>query len=65
MKIPIEVTIDIGQYENIKPKFEIDVPDGLKDEELVMWLWQKYHKLTERIPTQSVRIHSESEEIHD
>ena len=30
MKIPIEVTIDIGQYENIKPKFEIDVPDGLK-----------------------------------
>ena len=42
-KIKATITIDINQYENIKPEIEINVPDDLEGVDLVKWLHQEYH----------------------
>lgn len=42
-KIKAILTLDINQFENIKPEIEISVPDELENEALVMWLHNKYH----------------------
>ena len=67
MKIKAILTIDIAQFENIKPEIEIDVPDDLKNEELVAYLWNKYHKMCDPVinpkKPSRVSIHADSEEI--
>jgi len=45
MKIKAEITIAMGQYENIKPIIEIEVPDGLHSEELYWHLHDRFSKM--------------------
>ena len=45
MKLKAKVTINTGLYMDIRPEIELDVPDDLKNEQLVEWLHTKYHGL--------------------
>lgn len=45
MKIQAEVTIATGQYENIKPVIEIEVPDGLEGVKLYWHLYDMFHNI--------------------
>ena len=45
MKIKAEITIATGQFENIKPVIEIEVPDNLTGEDLFWHLHDRFHKI--------------------
>lgn len=46
MKIKAQVTIDIGQYENIKPEIEIDTENLTEAKKLLFDLWAEFHGIT-------------------
>lgn len=42
MKLKSIVTVNLGLYMDIRTEIEIDVPDELKNEQLVKYLYAKY-----------------------
>ena len=46
MKIKTSVTIDIGQYENIKPEIEIDTENLTEAKKTLFLLWSEFHGIT-------------------
>jgi hypothetical protein len=45
MKIKTTLTIDINQYENIKPEIEIDTDNLEEAKSLILKLWDEFHGL--------------------
>jgi hypothetical protein len=45
MKLKAQITIDINQYENVKPEIEIDTEDLGAAKELILKLWDAFHGL--------------------
>lgn len=45
MKIKTKCIINTGLYMHLEAEIEIDVPDNLKNENLVKWLHMQYHGL--------------------
>ena len=43
MKLKTQITIDINQFENVKPEIELDTEDLDAGLELIQKLWSKFH----------------------
>ena len=48
MKIKATLSLQINPFENIQPEIEITVPDGLKDDELVLYLWKRFNNIVSK-----------------
>jgi hypothetical protein len=59
MKIPIELTISIGEYENAKPTIEIDTDNLDEAKELVIKLWDAFHGLVKFRPVKNGKTEEE------
>jgi hypothetical protein len=53
MKTDAEITISIGQYENIKPKIIIDTDNLDEAKETLLKLWDIFHNVVQYRPTKS------------
>ena len=49
MKIKGQLIIRTAQYQDFRPEVEIEVPDNLKNEELVKYLYKTYGNIAEKI----------------
>ena len=54
MKIKTKQLVNIGMYEHLEFEIEVEVPDGLKNEELVKYLNKTYKTVLAEEPYQSV-----------
>jgi hypothetical protein len=62
MKIEAEITLSIGQYENIKPTITIDTEDIGASKDLICKLWDTFHNLVQYRPTPDNNVDVETQQ---
>jgi hypothetical protein len=61
MKIDAEITISIGQYENIKPTITIDTDDIGASKDVIYKLWDTFHNMVQYRPTPETNVDVETQ----